>query len=1178
MEALVKPISLTDEISTVRGWMDSKKKADHLPVNIWGISKNTRPLIIESLKSDSLFTLVVTYDDARAEKLYEDYRFYDRDVYLYPAKDALFYYADVHGNLTSARRLEILKRIYKNEHTVIITTIDGIMDKLPDMKYFKRHSFELSVGQEIEMDDIKKRLVMLGYENVAVVESRGQFSARGGILDIYPLTEECPCRVEFFGDEIDSIRYFDEGSQRSIENVDSIEVLPASEYVLSNARKRRGIDAIEAECEKIAGAFKKEMKTESYARLRSYVRNIKEEVMEYSSTSGLDSFVSYFFTTCVSFLDYLPEETPIFIDEPESVLQRASAYAKEFSISMQARLECGYILPGQADVLYNDKETVARVLERYPVLLSEFYRTEKDWNEKEALQLETKGIGSYRGDTDRLISDIRMWRKDGYKIVYVSPSATRGKRLVDVLTAEDIPAFFSVGKERLLEPKEVMVTKGSLQQGYRVDKAKIVCICENELFGERKTSRKRFAKKYEGERYNSLDEITVGDYVVHERHGIGIYKGIEKVKTSDGRERDYINIDYDGGGKLFIPVEQLSLIGKYSSKDSKPPKLHKLGGEQWTKTRARVKSNVDNIADELIALYAVRQNKKGYSYSKDTVWQTEFEELFPYEETPDQLHAIEDTKRDMESTKIMDRLICGDVGFGKTEVAIRAAFKAVQDGKQVAYLVPTTILAEQHMNTFVKRMKDYPINIKSLSRFCTTKQAKETIEGLKNGSVDIVVGTHRLLSKDVSFKSLGLLIIDEEQRFGVKHKESIKQMKNNVDVLTLTATPIPRTLHMSLIGVRDMSILEEPPVDRRPIQTYVMEYDREIVKEAISRELARKGQVYYVYNRVDDIERITGELRAILPDAVIEFAHGKMRERELEDIMHAFINGDIDVLVSTTIIETGLDIPNVNTMIIHNADNFGLAQLYQLRGRVGRSDRSAYAFLMYQRDKVIKEVAQKRLSAIREFTELGSGYKISMKDLEIRGAGNVLGSSQSGHMEEIGYDLYVKLLNKAIRSRLGEDMEEDFDTSVDIPVDAYIPDEYVRSEYLKLELYKRISHIENDEDAEAVVAEAEDRFGELPKAMDRLIQVALIRAKAHKANMTHIRYANGCVQYIMKDGARIDVDKIPKFIKKYKGDLKLITLKESGFAVKTSSLIQENMLTNIAGVIDDIYDNLITKE
>ena len=475
-------------------------------------------------------------------------------------------------------------------------------------------------------------------------------------------------------------------------------------------------------------------------------------------------------------------------------------------------------------------------------------------------------------------------------------------------------------------------------------------------------------------------------------------------------------------------------------------------------------------------------------------------------------------------------------------------------------------------------MKDYPVNIRVLSRFCTTKEVKEILEGLKNGSVDIVIGTHRLLSKDVAYKALGLLIIDEEQRFGVKHKETIKQLKNTVDVLTLTATPIPRTLHMSLIGIRDMSLLEEPPVDRRPIQTYVMEYDKEIVKEAIARELARNGQIYYVYNRVDDIERVTLELRALIPNARIEFAHGKMKERELENIMHAFINKEIDVLVSTTIIETGLDIPNVNTIIIHNADNFGLAQLYQLRGRVGRSDRSSYAFLMYRRDKVIKEVAEKRLSAIREFTELGSGYKISMKDLEIRGAGNVLGSSQSGHMEEIGYDLYVKLLSQAIRTKMGEKVEEDFDTSVDIPVDAFIPDEYVRNEYLKLEMYKRISHIETEDDIADIVDEAEDRFGPVPKTMQRLMRVALIKAMAHKAYITFLRYRQDRVEYIIKDGAPIDVAKVSRFIKKYKGDMRLITAKESGFSVKTSSLVQDNMLEKIEEVINDINENLIIRD
>ena len=580
-------------------------------------------------------------------------------------------------------------------------------------------------------------------------------------------------------------------------------------------------------------------------------------------------------------------------------------------------------------------------------------------------------------------------------------------------------------------------------------------------------------------------------------------------------------------------------------------------------------------------LYALRSAKKGHIYPPDSVWQTEFEELFPYEETPDQMKAIEETKSDMESDKIMDRLICGDVGFGKTEVAIRAAFKAVQDNRQVAYLVPTTILAQQHFETFAARMKNYPVNISMLSRFCTPKEVKATLKGIKEGSIDIVIGTHRLLSSDIAFNNLGLLIIDEEQRFGVKHKEKIKQLKTNVDVLTLTATPIPRTLHMSLIGLRDMSLLSEAPVDRRAIQTYVMEYDKEFVKEAIGRELARGGQVYYVYNRVDNIEHITSELRSILPDARIEFAHGKMRERELETIMHGFINKDIDVLVSTTIIETGLDIPNVNTIIIHDADNFGLSQLYQLRGRVGRSSRNAYAFLMYKRDKVIKEVAEKRLKAIKEFTDLGSGYKISVKDLEIRGAGNLLGMDQSGHMESVGYDLYVKMLNEAIRRKKGDITEEDFDTSIDLPVDAYIPDDYVKVSFLKLELYKRISRVTDSEDTDNIREEARDRFGDPPKPFERLLRIALLKTAAHKAGMVEIRFRDDEVQYLIKNDTPVDVESIPKFIRRYKRmgkTVRLITGKVSGLGIRESKLIQDELIENAEKAIADIYDSLIIKE
>ncbi len=1166
MKALISPV---EEAGIV-----SKIKNSARPLQLWGMTDSARPLIAEATRGKNPFLLMVTYDEARAEKLYQDYRFYDRNTFIYPAKDVLFYYADVHGNVTAGRRLEIIKRIISGEPTVIITTVDGLMDKLPDIKYIKDRTISLRVGEVVDIDAVRSLLVMLGYENVTLVESPGQFSVRGGIIDIFPLTEECPCRVELFGDEVDSIRYFDVESQRSIETVDEFSIFPATEYVLTKARISRGISRIEADHEKRAAELKKTFKTEQYARLNSAVKHIKEDIEEFDSKSGIDSLIGYFYTSTVSFLDYLPKGTPVYVDDPVRVAERASMYYKEFAASMEGRFEGGYILPGQMDVLYDNVRTIAELSLRKPILFSEFYHQDPGFEAAESIQVASRSIMSFNGDVDRLIGEIKKWRDEKYKIVIVSPSTTRGKRLADRLNEENIPAFYSASSTRVLEPREVMITNGHLPVGFEMTDIKLAVLSENDIFSKKNEKHRKLPKKFAGERLNSLSDISIGDYVVHERHGIGIYRGIEQVEM-DGRKRDYINIEYSNNGKLFIPVEQLSIIGKYSSKDSKAPKLNKLGSPEWNKTRSRVRMTVDSIADELVTLYAIRRKEKGYAYSEDTVWQKEFEELFPYDETPDQIRAIEDTKKDMESDRIMDRLICGDVGFGKTEVAIRAAFKAVQDGKQVAYLVPTTILAEQHFETFKERMKDYPVEIRMMSRFCTPKDIKKTITDMSKGAVDIVVGTHRLLSKDVQFKNLGLLIIDEEQRFGVKHKETIKQMKKTVDVLTLTATPIPRTLHMSLIGVRDMSILEEAPVDRRPIQTYVMEYDREIVREAASRELARQGQVYYVYNRVDDIERVAVELRSMLPEAVIEYAHGKMPERQLEDVMHRFINKEIDVLVSTTIIETGLDIPNVNTIIIHNADNFGLSQLYQLRGRVGRSDRNAYAFLLYRRDKMIKEVAEKRLSAIREFTELGSGYKISMKDLEIRGAGNILGSSQSGHLEEVGYDLYVKMLNEAIRTRLGEkDKYTDFDTSIDLSVDAYIPDEYVRNEYLKLELYKRIARVENQEDADLIIDEAKDRFGDPPKVFLRLIRIAVLKAMAHDTWMSDIKYQDGFVQYLFVPGADILVDKIPKFMKKYKNNIRVVTAKKSGFAIRTSKLIQDDMLTAIEDAIKDIHDSL----
>ena len=744
--------------------------------------------------------------------------------------------------------------------------------------------------------------------------------------------------------------------------------------------------------------------------------------------------------------------------------------------------------------------------------------------------LQVKTVNPYNSSFELLTRDLKKLKRTGYRVILVSGSRTRAKRLAEDLRDYDLSSFYSEEMERQVNPGEIMVTCGYIAEGYEYPMLKFTVISESDIFGKKKKKKKR--KTYEGKKIQEFAELKPGDYVVHENHGLGIYQGIEKVEV-DTVTRDYMKISYADGGILYIPATQMDLIQKYAGADAKPPKLNKLGTPQWKKTKGQVKKAVQLIAKDLVKLYATRQQTEGYVYGPDTVWQREFEEMFPFEETEDQLRAIEDTKKDMESTKIMDRLICGDVGYGKTEIAIRAAFKAVQEGKQVVYLVPTTILAQQHYNTFIQRFKDFPVRVDLMSRFRTQAQQKKTVEDLKKGLVDIVIGTHRVLSKDIGYKDLGLLIIDEEQRFGVTHKEKIKKLRENIDVLTLTATPIPRTLHMSLIGIRDMSVLEEAPMDRMPIQTYVMEYNDEMVREAMERELARGGQVYYVYNRVENIADVALHVQKLVPDARVSYAHGQMNEHQLEDIMYDFINGDIDVLVSTTIIETGLDIANANTMIIQDADRFGLSQLYQLRGRVGRSNRMAYAFLLYQRDKMLKEVAEKRLAAIREFTDLGSGFKIAMRDLEIRGAGNLLGESQSGHMAAVGYDLYCKMLNEAVSQLKGEKEEADYTTTIDLDIDAFIPESYIKNEYQKLDIYKRIATIETEEEMDDMTEELIDRFGDLPKKVQQLLHIAALKSLAHSAYITAIEQKGKDYKFILYEKANLDPAKIPALLKKY---------------------------------------------
>ena len=1139
------------------------------PLQVTGTLDSQKVHLMYELGEASAFAwkLVVTYDDTRAKEIYDDLRSFTSRVWLYPAKDLLFYSADIHGNLMARQRIAVLRRLMEDREGVVVTTMDGLMDHLLPLKYLREQSITVESGQVIDLDAWKERLIAMGYERVAQVDGMGQFSIRGGIVDIFPLTEEVPVRIELWDDEVDSIRTFDLESQRSVEQLEYITIYPAAEVVLSGDQLAAGIRRLEKEEKTYEKALREQHKPEEAHRIHTIIGELRSGLDEGWRIGGLDAYIRYFCPDTVSFLEYFPQgESVIYLDEPARLKEKGETVELEFRESMVHRLEKGYLLPGQTELLYPAAEILARMQKPYAVMLTGLDQKLPGMKVNQKFSIDVKNVNSYQNSFEILIKDLTRWKKEGYRVILLSASRTRASRLASDLREYDLRAYCPDGQEgesgnaggegsgsadtgnpgavntsvRKVRPGEILVTYGNLHRGFEYPLLKFVFITEGDMFGVEKKRKRRKKTNYQGKAIQSFTELSVGDYVVHEEHGLGIYKGIEKVER-DKVIKDYIKIEYGDGGNLYLPATRLESIQKYAGAEAKKPKLNKLGGTEWNKTKTRVRGAVQEIAKDLVKLYAARQEKAGFQYGTDTVWQREFEELFPYDETDDQMDAIDAVKKDMESRRIMDRLICGDVGYGKTEVALRAAFKAVQDSKQVVYLVPTTILAQQHYNTFVQRMKDFPVRVDMLSRFCTPARQKRTLEDLRKGMVDIVIGTHRVLSKDMQFKDLGLLIIDEEQRFGVAHKEKIKHLKENVDVLTLTATPIPRTLHMSLAGIRDMSVLEEPPVDRTPIQTYVMEYNEEMVREAINRELARNGQVYYVYNRVTDIDEVAGRVQALVPDAVVTFAHGQMREHELERIMADFINGEIDVLVSTTIIETGLDIPNANTMIIHDADRMGLSQLYQLRGRVGRSNRTSYAFLMYKRDKLLREEAEKRLQAIREFTELGSGIKIAMRDLEIRGAGNVLGAEQHGHMEAVGYDLYCKMLNQAVLALKGETLEEDsYDTVVECDIDAYIPGRYIKNEYQKLDIYKRISAIETEEEYMDMQDELMDRFGDIPSSVENLLKIASIRALAHQAYVTEVVINRQEVRLTMYQKAKLQVEKIPDMVRSYKGDLKLV--------------------------------------
>lgn len=1125
--------------------------------------------------------LVVTFSEQRAKELAEDLKVFEDAVYYYPAKDVLFYQADIRGNLLTSERLSVLKAMAEGEALTVVTTFDALLDRLVMPEELYSQVKRLEVGAPLELSRIARELVAMGYEKNPQVEGVGEFAIRGGILDVFPLSEDAPIRIELWGDEIDSIRSFDVQSQRSIENLDAVTIYPATEMALDEERRDRGLKKIEKEAALRVTKLREAMKTEEAYRLSSMVEVLKDGLVDGLDMASAGSFLTYFYENTVTFVDYFENKnTIIFIDEPARCLEMASAVELEFEESMKSRLLKGYVLSGQADALVSIKQILPKLGAFPTILLTTLDQKCEAFKPGDTFAISTRSINAYNKSFELLVKDLQGYRKKGYRIVLMSGSRSRAMRLAGDLADRDLRAFYTEEVQGEPAAGEILVCFGKLKRGFELPMLKFAMITESDIFGQEHKKRRK-KPRYEGERIGDFAELKIGDYVVHENHGLGIYRGIEKVEV-DHITKDYIKIEYDKGGVLYIQANNLELLQKYAGADAKKPKLNKLGGQDWIKTKAKVRSAVSDIARELVELYAVRENIDGYCFSPDTVWQREFEELFQFEETDDQMLAIEAAKRDMESKKTMDRLICGDVGFGKTEIAIRAAFKAVQDSKQVVYLVPTTILAQQHYTTFVQRMKDFPVNIGLLSRFSTPAQQKKVIAGLKKGEVDIVIGTHRLLSKDVDYKDLGLLIIDEEQRFGVAHKEKIKQLKNRIDVLTLTATPIPRTLHMSLVGIRDMSVLEEAPVDRMPIQTYVMEYNEEMVKEAITRELARNGQVYYVYNRVKQIAEVTDRIRALVPEANVAYAHGQMKERQLEDIMYQFVNGEIDVLVTTTIIETGLDISNANTMIIQDADNMGLSQLYQLRGRVGRSNRTSYAFLMYRRDKLLKEVAEKRLHAIREFTDLGSGIKIAMKDLEIRGAGNILGADQHGHMEAVGYDLYCKMLNEAVKRMKGLPVKEDFSTSIDLNVNAFIPASYIPNEFQKLDMYKRIGNVETAEEKEDILEEFIDRFSEPPQPVLKLLDIALLKVRAHHCDITEITQKEETITLKLYEKARINPAEIADFVGSFEGAMAFINNKKSlpyfvyrkNFNTKTGEL---DPITTVERILDGFEKYLLYK-
>lgn len=1161
-EHIIKPLEAMEEYKLLLSSVQSGARI----VEAHGISDTQKALIAAALcKKFNKSCVLLTYNDITARKIYEDIAFFDGGMgQLLPAKELIFHRVDARSNDIRQKRLEVIGELLGGTPRILCASVEAVLTKLTSPDRYRSMCRELAVGSSYDLDELARYFLQAGYERIDMVEGKGQFSIRGGIIDFYPPSEENPIRIEFFDDEIDSIRYFDVMSQRSINKITGVRLSPARELIFEPEEIVQCGRRVEEDLNKRLRAMASGKKKGSAEVLEEKLREDIDKLKQGVYFNGLERYINYFGDGLYSIFDYF-KECIVIVDEPSRIRQRFENIELEFEEHFKHLLEENEVLPDQFNAIFGYDEVLLRLKKHKVLSLNTLLKSNNDFRPQSIISFVSRSMHPFHGKVNLLLDEIELWKRKRYRVLILAGTKERGQRLVQALREKDIAAAYMNELDIELQEGHILVIPGTLNSGFEFPSVKYAVVSDIEVFGAQKKS----VQKKAGKPIKIFTDLKIGDFVVHENHGIGQYVGIEKLKI-DGLTRDYLHIRYSGNDKLYIPTDQMDLIQKYIGGEEKGPKLNKLGSAEWTKTKARAKKAIESMADDLLKLYAERQSAVGYTFSTDTRWQKEFEDMFPYQETADQLKCIEEIKQSMEDAKVMDRLLCGDVGYGKTEVALRAAFKCVMDHKQVAVLVPTTILAQQHYNTCIQRFANFPIRIEVLSRFKTASEQAKIIADVKNGNVDIVIGTHKLLQNDMSFHDLGLLIIDEEQRFGVAHKEKIKGIKKNVDVLTLTATPIPRTLHMSLIGIRDISVIEEPPEERYPVQTYVMEYNEDIIADAITKEIGRGGQIYFLYNRVRNISKVAARLKELVPEARVAYAHGQMDEKTLEDTMLDFYNGEYDVLVCTTIIEAGLDIPNVNTIIINDADKMGLSQLYQLRGRVGRSNRLAYAYFTYQRDKVLNEVAEKRLQAIKEFTEFGSGFKIAMRDLEIRGTGNLLGREQHGHMEAIGYDLYIKLLEETVKEMKGEPPAENIETTIELPVNAHIPETYIQDENQKIEIYKKIAYINNQEDLYDIEEEIEDRFGDIPEAVRNLMAISYIKCLAKNCGITLISQKTQNMIIRFKSDKYTKAQVVVSLVAEYGNRILFTASEQPYFTVRFREQKQDELLRFVKEMIEKI--------